>query len=229
MKEFRIVSTEELFNIIKKELTTHKKYLDVHHTWKPSHKSFKGSNYQSVMYGMWNYHVNTKGWSDIAQHLTLFPDGKWGIGRDFNRNPVSIKEMNQYNFMIEMIGNFDKEGTGSYNSLGYDKFEGKQKEEMLKFCNWFLKEYNVDIRFHNEYSSKTCPGNTINKEQFVKEVKEYNSLEQWKINLVQECLDEGILTSESWLDRAGEEWLWVSCAMNLNTLKIMRKELEKND
>lgn len=140
------------------------KWAQVHHTWKPSHKDFNGSNHLRLQQNMKNYHVNTNGWSDIGQHLTLFPDGTFVTGRDFDRTPAGIRGYNTGSFMIEMIGNFDK---------GHDKLEGKQLESALMVYNHLVRN-GAKILFHREKAAKSCPGTGINKSEFVRAVNNYN-------------------------------------------------------
>ncbi|MFY0760178.1 hypothetical protein AB1K32_15010 [Metabacillus dongyingensis] len=140
--------------------------LHVHHTWKPNHSNFKGSNYQAIQDGMRNFHVNERKFNDIAQHVTLFPDGMFLTGRAFNVNPASISNHNHgLPFCMEMIGDFDK---------GKDKFEGKQKEAALKLAKYFNNRDRY-IRFHRENAAKTCPGTSIDKDEFMKEVKAFGT------------------------------------------------------
>lgn len=151
-----VLSTKQLIEHWKNfRWTRTPKEAHIHHTWKPDHSDFAGNNHQRLQNNMKNYHVNTRGWSDIGQHLTLFPDGKWLIGRDWNRNPASIKGRNHLGFAIEMIGNFDK---------GHDKLAGKQLEAIVEF----LRFINLPIVFHREYAPKTCPGSGISKNEFDK-------------------------------------------------------------
>lgn len=161
--------TEELIEYCKIFNWKRKPYeLHIHHTWKPCHNDFNGKNHKNLHNAMKNYHINIRKWSDIGQHLTLFPDGKWIIGRDFNKNPASIRGRNGLGFAIEMIGNFDK---------GQDKFEGEQKQAMLQFSKFFIEFFNLDfykdIVFHRQYSKKTCPGTSINRSRFIEEVINY--------------------------------------------------------
>lgn len=177
----RFISINEVIKVMKD-----KKYKEfhIHHTWKPAHKSFNGSNHQKIQDGMRNYHVKVNGWSDIGQHLTLFPDGKLLTGRDFGRNPVSIANYNTGALAIEMVGNFDKPGTGSYNTLGYDRLEGEQRKTILKLVQAFGDMYGYDkVIFHNERSSKTCPGTSINKDFFIAEAKNYKEIGTVKVNV----------------------------------------------
>lgn len=156
----RIVSFNELKNMLSK----HKyRQFHIHHTWRPNHSNFNGSNHISMQEGMRNYHVNTNGWSDIGQHISVFPDGKIVTGRDFGRNPASIKGWNSGAFCMEMIGNFD---------IGHDKLEGKQKETVLKITKYFIDTYGENsIKFHRENSSKSCPGTSLNKAKLISEAK----------------------------------------------------------
>lgn len=157
----KLLTVDELIKILAKH--NHKE-LHVHHTWKPGHKNFNGKNHQTLQDNMRSFHINSRKFSDIAQHVTLFPDGKFLTGRDFDTDPASIKGYNKGAFCVEMLGNFDK---------GNDKFEGKQKEAMLKLAKFFdnRKKY---IRFHNENAPKTCPGTSIVKSEFMKEVRDFN-------------------------------------------------------
>lgn len=174
LSKYKTMSLEELF----KELDKHQyREFHIHHTWKPTHKDFNGSNHIQLVENMAYYHINTLKWSDIGQHITLMPDGVVVSGRDFGKYPASITGRNKGAFAMEMLGNFDIQGakTSTYNDRGYDKFEGKQKESALKIAKYFL-DRGINIVFHNEYSTKTCPGNGINKNKFLEEVRGLNMI-----------------------------------------------------
>lgn len=156
---FKIIGIDELLKML--EGYNHAE-LHIHHTWRPNHEIYynkpDGIYWQEAMK---RFHVGTNGWSDIAQHVTLLPDGKFVTGRDFSRNPASIVGYNGNVFMVEMIGDFD---------IGQDPFDGPQKESALMLARWFDKRRKY-IRFHNENSSKTCPGSSINKYDFMQAVR----------------------------------------------------------
>jgi hypothetical protein len=156
----RIITIEELLLLLGGY--SHRE-LHVHHTWKPSHKDFNGSNGLDLQRNMRNYHVNTRGWSDIAQHVTLLPDGTFVTGRDFASDPASIKGHNSGAFCVEMVGTFD---------VGNDVFGGKQKDSMLRLARFFFDKGKY-IRFHRENAPKTCPGTSIDKATFMADVKSY--------------------------------------------------------
>ena len=185
MSNFKILTTDELINYIKNFKWTRKfSEIHIHHTFKPEHKDFNSSNGIKLQEAMKNYHVNTLGWQDIGQHLSLLPDGKFVTGRDFNKIPASISGRNSLCFLaIEMIGNFD---------IAHDKLEGEQLNSILKLVNWGINYFNLGTKgivFHNEYSDKTCPGTSINKQWFVDKVVNYKE--------IKEDLDMSILNSKN--------------------------------
>jgi peptidoglycan hydrolase-like protein with peptidoglycan-binding domain len=63
--------------------------------------------------------------------------------------------------MMEMIGDFD---------LNRDPFDGPQKDSAIKLAQYFYQKGRY-IRFHNENSSKSCPGTSIKKTEFIQAVK----------------------------------------------------------
>jgi hypothetical protein len=155
----RILSIDELFKML--EEYTYREF-HVHHTWRPDHAIYFSK--PDPLYwqeAMRRFHVDTNGWSDIAQHVTLLPNGRFVTGRDFGRNPASITGYNDNAFMMEMIGDFD---------VGKDPFDGPQKESAILLARWFDQRGKY-IRFHNEASSKTCPGSGIHKYDFMNEVR----------------------------------------------------------
>lgn len=162
----------------------HHREFHVHHTWKPDHKDFTGSNHRALQDGMRNYHVKTNGWSDIAQHITVFPDGKIMVGRDFNRDTASILGYNRYAFMVENVGNFDK---------GHDQFTGEQRRVNVEIARWFHSKGKY-IRFHNENAGKSCPGTGVNKDEFMKGVQDggvgVSDFSDWQLEAADDAIDD---------------------------------------
>lgn len=143
------------------------KELHVHHTYRPNHSNFTGKNHQSIQDGMRNFHKNTRGWRDIGQHITLFPDGVILTGRDFDDSPASITGRNTGAFAVEMVGDFDK---------GKDKLEGAQLDTILQIAKYFIDTYGEgSIVFHREYAGKTCPGSGIDKKELIEKAKAFGS------------------------------------------------------
>jgi len=121
---------------------------------------------------MWQYHTEEKNWSDIAQHVSIGPDGKIWLCRNFNRAPASAYGFNGNShsgpFMIEIIGDFDP---------ARDTLTEEQLSATLAVIK-SVQDYHglrpQDLRFHNEMSGhKSCPGRSLEKNKIVKQVREY--------------------------------------------------------
>ena len=148
--------------------------IQIHHTGSPEYKNFYKSNGThedelTRQYNMKNYHVKTNGWSDIAQHFTVFPNGKIVTGRPLsNTTAVGITGWNTKKICIEIYGNFDK---------GKDIMNAEQKEAVITLYGELCKKFGITpsvntIRCHAWFTSggsylgtyvagksrKTCPG-----------------------------------------------------------------------
>jgi hypothetical protein len=141
--------------------------VQLHHTYSPSYAHFKGDNHVSLQNGMRNYHVNNNGWSDIAQHFTIFPDGVIMTGRNLNTMPAGIANANSGGICIECVGNFD---------IGGDIMTDAQKNAIVGAVKILLDKFNLSaedgVTYHAWWSSdgrplgdyvkghsvKTCPG-----------------------------------------------------------------------
>jgi hypothetical protein len=135
--------------------------IHVHHTWRPNHAQYQGE--RSII-GMWEFHTR-QGWSDIAQHVSIAPDGAIWTGRNWNKTPASARGHNHAGvFMFETIGDFD---------MGMDPLTGEQLESVLFVTAVIATRFGIangKILFHNEVSEKTCPGSAVKKAQFLQQV-----------------------------------------------------------
>jgi len=178
-------TTKELIEYIRKFKFTRKlKQWHIHHTWEPDYSDFNGKNHDALQTAMRNYHMNTRGWSDIAQHFTLFPDGVWLLGRDLNKNPASISGWNDGAISVEMVGNFD---------IGHDKMTEAQKEAIYEMTEFMVKEMKLEPHFHRDHpnAGKTCPGSGIDREKFFAEALNFTvNKEKEKIKKELEALME---------------------------------------
>lgn len=138
----------------------------VHHTFRPRRVDFRGL---ATIEAMRRFHMETNGWSDIAQHLTIDPTGHVWTGRDWNRPPASSSGRNgtaaQGPFMFEMIGDFD---------IGQEVLGGAQRSAAVDVIAALLRQYGLtvsDIQFHRDLGSpKTCPGTGVDKHLLQEEV-----------------------------------------------------------
>lgn len=139
----------------------------LHHTWRPTRAQFKG---QATIEAMRNYHINTNKWSDIAQHLSIDPQGMLWTGRNWNAPPASQAgrngTANAGPFMIEIIGDFDH---------GRDVLDGAQRRSVVEVVAALLGTFGLDgaaVYFHRELGSpKSCPGTSVDKKTLVSEIE----------------------------------------------------------
>ncbi len=164
--EIRRLTTEQLTSLLTaSKLSRTISSIHVHHTWRPTRSQFKGL---ATIEAMRNFHVNTNRWDDIAQHLTIDPQGLSWTGRNWNLPPASQAGRNgtrqEGPFMIEIVGDFD----------GRDLLDGPQRQAVVDVVAAFLDVCELgtgDIFFHRELgSTKTCPGTGVEKQTLVSEI-----------------------------------------------------------
>ncbi|ABM36518.1 caspase family protein [Polaromonas naphthalenivorans] len=138
----------------------------MHHTWRPRHADFRGHD---TIVSMWRFHTQVNGWSDIAQHITIDPEGMIWLGRNWNLPPASAAGHNGNKafgpFMFEMIGDFDQ---------GRDPFDGLQKDTALRVVALVQARFHLpagSLRFHNAMSPKSCPGSALVYNDILAEVE----------------------------------------------------------
>jgi hypothetical protein len=139
--------------------------IDMHHTWYPTHADYRGL--ESIE-RMARYHVEQRGFEDLAQHVTVAPDGTIWTGRDWNCTPASVGfGMNVGVFMLEVIGNFDR---------GFDRLHGGQLDSVIVVIDAVQRRFALPVQallFHREVpqTEKTCPGTSINKADVLRRVR----------------------------------------------------------
>ncbi|MGZ5884248.1 MAG: caspase family protein, partial [Burkholderiaceae bacterium] len=139
----------------------------MHHTWRPNRSNYRGHD---TIVAMWRFHTEHNHWSDIAQHITIAPDGSIWLGRDWNRPPASASGHNGNEqagpFMFEMIGDFDE---------GKDPFDGEQRRTALEVIARVQLRFGLPpgtLQFHNMMSTKSCPGTGIDYQTVLHDVAE---------------------------------------------------------
>ncbi len=106
------------------------------------------------------FHTRDRGFEDIAQHVSIAPDGLIWSGRCWNKIPASVGcNMNAGAFMFEAIGNFD---------IGFDRLEGAQLGAVVGVIDIVQQHFKLPIQallFHRDVpqTAKTCPGTSIEK------------------------------------------------------------------
>lgn len=164
---FQRLSPEQFEQLLEKFPFTRKiDAVHMHHTWRPRHADFRGHD---TIVSMWRHHTQVKGWSDIAQHITIDPEGMIWLGRNWNLPPASAAGHNGNKafgpFMFEMIGDFD---------AGRDPFGGAQKDTALRVVALVQSRFRLPagtLRFHNAMSPKSCPGSALAYADILAEVE----------------------------------------------------------
>ena len=142
-------------------------HIQQHHTWIPSYQHFDGDNHFKLCDSMEQSHIK-RGFDEIAQNLTTFPDGKIMICRNLDKQPAGIHLANKGGICIENIGDFDK---------GRDVMTESQKNTIITLTGLLLKKFNITpnsqtLVYHHWFdletgkrkvtndpdSIKTCPG-----------------------------------------------------------------------
>lgn len=163
----KLDTPEEFENWLKIQKVTRKiKLIQIHHT-ATRLSTFKDNNHFALQKSMKDFHKG-RGFSDIAQQFTIFPDGSIVTGRSLNINPAGITGANTGAICIENYGWFDK---------NYDIMPQVQKDSIIKYVAILCKHFKLTpsantIVYHcwynskgkklNDYvagkSCKTCPG-----------------------------------------------------------------------
>jgi hypothetical protein len=142
--------------------------IDMHHTFIPDHARWRELGSAGCCAAMRHHHVEGRGFEDIAQHVTIAPDGTIWTGRDWNRTPASVGfGMNAGVFMFEMIGNFD---------IGHDVLEGAQLDATVAVIDIVQRRFALPVHallFHREVpqTDKTCPGSGVLKGEILDRVR----------------------------------------------------------
>jgi hypothetical protein len=145
-----------------------------HHTWDPDYASITPENSEmDALEAMRRFHIQVRGWSDIAQNITTFPSGNIGLCRPIDITPAGIFGANHGAICIENLGNFDaghdvmtqphKDTITFLNAVLCIKFNLAPVKEQVVYHHWFDRtgQRFDDDKINNNLvgdEQKTCPG-----------------------------------------------------------------------
>ncbi|HWK88603.1 MAG TPA: caspase family protein, partial [Longimicrobium sp.] len=162
-KPFRLLTIQQFADELARfRFTRTVSEVHMHHTFIPRKTDFAGV---STIESMFRHHTRVRGFSDIAQHLSIDPNGGIWTGRDWNVTPASATGHNGRVFMFETIGNFDR---------GQERLEGAQRRAVIEVIARVQLRLGLpleSLHFHREFSTKTCPGSGITKQEILDEVR----------------------------------------------------------
>lgn len=140
--------------------------LQVHHTYAPAYSNWETDIELRRIRNTVDFHKKTFGSSDIAQHYTIFPNGKIATGRDINSTPIGIKGWNTGAICCEIYGNFDvdtmtkeqKEAVIAFYGTWCKKLKLKATTDYIRPHCWFTSGGTYLGDYNASKSAKSCPG-----------------------------------------------------------------------
>lgn len=140
----------------------------LHHTWKPTVDQWRGSRSMTAM----QRYYNGKGWHS-GPHIYCAPDGIWlftpmyDVGTHAGLGNGSIRA-GWYSIGVEMVGDYDDQPPS-----------GNVLRHALAVIDGLISHvpmnYPSCIRFHNRYSTKSCPGRAVTMQWLLIELVKYRS------------------------------------------------------
>ncbi|WP_297131632.1 peptidoglycan-binding protein [Terrisporobacter sp.] len=184
----------EFENWLRKQKITRKiSKLQVHHMGAPDYSCWKTDEHFRRQNNLRSFHKNNSGFSDIAQHFSIFPDGKIMTGRSLNSNPAGISGWNTGAVCVEIYGNFDygkdimtkeqRESVIACYAIMCKVFNLTPSESTIRPHAWFKSDGTYLGTYRVGQSRKTCPGTNFmgygnTKEafkNFYRDIKNYQS------------------------------------------------------
>jgi SH3-like domain-containing protein len=143
------------------------KLLQVHHTFQPNYVDFyRISDHFAMLKSMERFHMVDRGFSEIAQNVTTFPDGLVAICRPIDNIPAGIKGANQHGICVENLGNFDANQdamTPEHRDCIVKvfahlcrRFNLAPNSDTIQYHHWW--DLNTGTRTNGTGVTKTCPG-----------------------------------------------------------------------
>ena len=102
-------------------------------------------------------HVNARGFADIGYHYVIDPTGRVWEGRPVSRQGAHVKDQNEHNIGVLVLGNFDVQRPTPQTLASLDQFLGV-----------LMRRYNVPLSrvyTHREIGQSACPG--VNLQQYM--------------------------------------------------------------
>jgi len=98
-------------------------------------------------------HVTVRGWADIGYHYLIDPAGRIWEGRSVQYQGAHVKDQNEGNLGIMVIGNFEKQTPNAAQTSTLTRFVASQ-----------MRQYRVPVSrlfTHRELAPTECPGRNL--------------------------------------------------------------------
>lgn len=166
--KFLLLETNEFESWLNMQVIKRKILLiQQHHTYIPAYKHFTGDNYFLLCQSMEKSHI-ARGFDQIAQNFTTFPDGTIMVCRNIDIVPAGIKGANANGVCIENLGNFDKKGdvmTENHKNCIITvtasllrRFKLEANEQTIVYHHWYDLTKGKRILTEGTGETKSCPG-----------------------------------------------------------------------
>ena len=100
-------------------------------------------------------HVTVRGWADIGYHYLIDPAGRVWEGRPIQYQGAHVKDQNENNLGIMVIGNFERQLPNAAQTASLDRFVASQ-----------MRQYRVPVSrvfTHRELAPTECPGRNLQR------------------------------------------------------------------
>ncbi|MEM1211897.1 MAG: peptidoglycan recognition family protein [Planctomycetota bacterium] len=98
-------------------------------------------------------HTRDRGWSDIGYHFIVDRSGTVWQGRELKYQGAHVRDQNERNIGILVLGNFDKQSPSR-----------EQTASLVGLLKRLQSAYRVPtarVRTHQEYNATSCPGKVL--------------------------------------------------------------------
>lgn len=98
-------------------------------------------------------HVEARGWADIGYHYVVDPTGRVWEGRNEARQGAHVKDQNENNLGILVLGNFERQSPTRAACASIDKIVAAK-----------MSQHRVQlgaVRTHREMAPTECPGQSL--------------------------------------------------------------------
>jgi hypothetical protein len=106
-------------------------------------------------------HVNSRGFADIGYHYVIDPDGRVWEGRPSWKQGAHVKDQNEHNIGVLILGNFDVQRPTPQALASLDSFLAGQ-----------MQKHNVSLSrvyTHQEIGPSGCPGRNL--QQYMRQTR----------------------------------------------------------
>lgn len=127
--------------------------LTIHHEgWKTVHFSDARATAERIEL-VRSIHVDRRGWGDLGYHFVIDRAGRIWEGRDIRFQGAHVKNNNQHNIGVMVLGNFDKQ-----------RPSGAQLRSLVRTVHHFANRYRIPthrVHTHQELNPTACPGRML--------------------------------------------------------------------